>query len=137
MLSISNTTSIKEDEIQFIAIRAQGAGGQHVNKVSTAIHLRFDSQKSNLPAYVKDALLGFNDQRINKQGIIIIKAQNHRSQEKNKEEALSRLKDLIQKATVRPKKRKASQPSKSAKRKRLDKKNQRGQTKTLRGKVSY
>lgn len=135
MLEISNTVTIKPEEINLSAIRAQGAGGQNVNKVSSAIHLRFDINASSLPDFYKDRLLALKDSRISKEGIIVIKAQQFRTQEKNRESALERLKELITSATIVQKKRKVTKATKSSKRKRMDKKTQRGQTKSLRGKV--
>lgn len=119
------------------AIRAQGAGGQHVNKVSSAIHCRFDINASSLPDYYKNKLLAFNDHRITKEGIIIIKSQNHRSQEQNRLDALERLKELILAAITPVKKRIASKPKRSAVRKRLDNKNKNAQKKDMRKKVKY
>ncbi|MFH2093149.1 MAG: alternative ribosome rescue aminoacyl-tRNA hydrolase ArfB [Pseudomonadota bacterium] len=136
MLQISDTITICEKEIQYDAIRAQGAGGQNVNKVSTAIHLRFDIKNSSLPENIKERLLVIKDSRISKEGIVVIKAQTFRSQEKNREDALSRLKILILKAMERPKKRKPSRPSVNAKQKRMDHKSQRSQVKKLRGRVT-
>ncbi|MAA65356.1 MAG: aminoacyl-tRNA hydrolase [Alteromonadaceae bacterium] len=136
MLSISNAVSIPDEEIELTAIRAQGAGGQNVNKTSSAIHLRFDVVSSSLPEFYKQQLLKLNDQRISKEGVIIIKAQQHRTQEKNRDDALSRLGDMIKGAVVFEKPRRPTRPSKNARRKRTDKKKQRGRTKQLRGKVS-
>lgn len=127
---------IPEHEIEFTAIRSQGAGGQNVNKVSTAIHLRFDIHKSTLPDEYKNRLLAVKDQRINKDGIIIIKAQQYRSQEKNKQEALERLYKLIILAVNTRKKRKKTRPTLSSRLKRLDGKARNAQKKAMRSKVS-
>ncbi|MAD04909.1 aminoacyl-tRNA hydrolase [Pseudoalteromonas shioyasakiensis] len=132
MLTISNTVTIAEWELDFSAIRSQGAGGQNVNKVATAIHLRFDINRSKLPDFYKQRLLNLNDSRITKEGVIVIKSQSHRTQEMNKEDALSRLKEIIVNATQVQKKRRATKPSKSSQRKRMDSKTKRGQTKALR-----
>lgn len=136
MLQITNTVSISESEIEIRAVRSQGAGGQNVNKVASAIHLRFDIQASSLPEVHKQRLLKFPDHRITQDGMIVIKAQEHRSQEQNREEALKRLQALIQGAIVRPKLRQATRPTHSSQIKRLDRKSKRAQTKALRGKVS-
>jgi len=136
VLQITPDIQIPDSEIVFEAIRAQGAGGQHVNKVASAVHLRFDISGSSLPEEVKTRLFTFRDQRISKEGIIVIKAQQFRSQEKNKEDALKRLKKLVLQAMARPKKRKPTRVSKSARKKRLDKKTKRGHVKRLRKPVS-
>lgn len=136
MLQISKTVIIPDRELEISAVRSQGAGGQNVNKVATAIHLRFNIGASSLPAVYKERLLKLNDQRITKEGAIVIKAQEYRSQEQNRESALKRLQDLIKSAVVIPRKRKPTQPSRSSKRKRLDNKNKRGQIKEMRSKVT-
>lgn len=135
MLVITPQLSIPDSEIQLSAIRAQGAGGQNVNKVSSAIHLRFDVQASSLPDDVKARLLRKADSRITQDGIIVIKAQTQRTQEKNRGEALDRLAELVRSATRKPKRRIATKPTKSSVKKRMDNKKKQGATKRLRGMV--
>ena len=132
MLHISHHVVIPDTEIDIHAVRAQGAGGQHVNKVSTAIHLRFDIGASSLPERYKEQLLLLKDHRISKDGVITIKAQESRSQEQNREDALARLRELIQRVAIPRKKRKATRPSKGSKQRRLDDKTKRGRLKALR-----
>lgn len=135
MLKISRQISIPDKEIEISAIRSQGAGGQNVNKVSTAIHLRFNIPASSLPTLYKQRLLKYQDHRISNDGIVVIKSQRFRSQDKNREDALDRLKELIKRAMFMPKKRKATKPTRSSQRKRVDSKVKHGRQKTLRGKV--
>ncbi len=135
MLKISNTVTIDENEVEISAIRASGSGGQKVNKVSVAIHLRFDIEASSLPDYHKEKLLDLKDKRITKEGIIIIKSQQHRSQEQNREEALERLVELIKSVNVVQKKRVPTKPTKGSVGRRLDSKKKQANKKKLRGKV--
>ena len=137
MLKISEQVTIPIGEIDISAVRSSGAGGQNVNKVSTAIHLRFDIKASSLPDRYKEKLLILSDSRISTDGVIVIKAQQFRTQEQNKEDALNRLKDLIERALTPQKKRFITKPSKGAKRKRLDSKVKRGQLKASRRKVDF
>ncbi|MDR7343133.1 ribosome-associated protein [Pantoea alhagi] len=135
MIVLSRNVTISDSELEITAIRAQGAGGQHVNKSSTAIHLRFDIRASSLPDFYKERLLNANHHLITAEGMVIIKAQEYRSQEMNREAALKRLENLIRELTVVEKTRRATRPTLASKRRRLEGKAQRSNTKALRGKV--
>jgi len=134
-LKISNIVTLDENEIEISAIRAQGSGGQKVNKVSAAIHLRFDVSASALPEFYKEKLLTLKDKRINKEGIVVIKSQQHRSQEQNRDEALNRLVELIKSMNVTQKRRVATKPTKGSVNRRLNSKKKQSSKKQLRGKV--
>lgn len=135
MRDLTPTIAIPESEIEITAVRAQGAGGQNVNKVSNAVHLRFDIRASSLPAFVKQRLLDSRDQRITREGVLVLKAQQHRSLERNREEALARLHGLVARVAVVLPKRRPTRPTRSSRKKRLESKTRRGDVKKLRGKI--
>jgi len=134
VITINDQLSIPDEEISLSAIRAQGAGGQNVNKVSSAIHLRFDVPASSLPGAIKERILQSHDQRITSEGVVVIKAQSHRTREKNRSEAIDRLREIILGATKVPRKRIPTRPGRAAKEKRLGAKKQRSAIKKLRSK---
>lgn len=136
MLEIIPGLEIADSEYDLTAIRSQGAGGQNVNKVSSAIHLRFDIQQSSLPDSYKQGLLNSRDSRITQEGVLVLKSQNYRTQEQNRQDAIDRLAEIIRKAGEKPKPRRATKPSKAAKARRVDSKKKQGQQKSLRGRIN-
>ncbi|GAA6129896.1 alternative ribosome rescue aminoacyl-tRNA hydrolase ArfB [Halopseudomonas sabulinigri] len=135
MIVLSNEVQLGDWEVEISAVRSQGAGGQNVNKVASAIHLRFDIQRSSLPPFYKERLLRLSDQRITKEGVVVIKAQQFRTQEMNRDDAIERLRELILSAIVVQKKRRPTRPTRGSQVRRVDSKVKRGQAKQLRGKV--
>lgn len=135
MVVLSNEVQLGDWEVEFSAVRSQGAGGQNVNKVASAIHLRFDIRRSSLPPFYKERLLRLSDQRITKDGVIVIKAQQYRTQDMNRDDAIERLRELINEAVVVQKKRRATRPTRGSQVRRVDSKVKRGQSKQLRGKI--
>ena len=135
LLTLSNGIELADWEVEISQIRAQGPGGQNVNKVSAAVHLRFDIQRSSLPAACKERLLALSDQRISKEGVVVIKAQQYRTLEQNREDALQRLQELIETALKPVKKRRPTRPTRGSQLRRMEQKSQRGRTKSMRGRV--